>query len=276
MKITIETDDKNVYTDFVSPKEVSSSNATSETTSATSETDASSSVSDEFSSMLNTAVDNIASSKSSESSQTTTSMTLTEIFQKASETYGVDVELLKAVAQKESGFDASATSSSGAMGIMQLMPSTAEGLGVTDAYDPYQNIMGGAKLLSDLLKKYNNDTSLALAAYNAGSGNVDKYGGIPPFAETQNYVPKVLEYYAQGVTIPADKDISASGSTDYTATANTLKEALSEFSNHESYEYFLKELENELNVESSDSATAYESLMSAASRAITTTINNYK
>ena len=120
---------------------------------------------------------------------------LEEYFKEASETYGVDINLLKAIARQESNFNPSATSSAGAMGVMQLMPSTAKGLGVTNAYDAQENIMGGAKLMAQNLKKYNGDVSLALAAYNAGSGNVDKYGGIPPFKETQNYVKKVLGYY---------------------------------------------------------------------------------
>ena len=120
---------------------------------------------------------------------------LEEYFKEASETYGVDINLLKAIARQESNFNPSATSSAGAMGVMQLMPSTAKGLGVTNAYDAQQNIMGGAKLMAQNLKKYNGDVSLALAAYNAGGGNVDKYGGIPPFKETQNYVKKVLGYY---------------------------------------------------------------------------------
>lgn len=119
---------------------------------------------------------------------------LKDIFKEAASKYGVSENLLKAVAKAESGFNAGAVSSAGAIGIMQLMPSTAASLGVTDPYDATQNIMGGAKLLSRLLKKYNGNTSLALAAYNAGSGNVDKYGGIPPFKETQNYVNKVLAY----------------------------------------------------------------------------------
>ena len=116
---------------------------------------------------------------------------LEEYFKEASETYGVDINLLKAIARQESNFNPSATSSAGAMGVMQLMPSTAKGL----AYDAQQNIMGGAKLMAQNLKKYNGDVSLALAAYNAGGGNVDKYDGIPPFKETQNYVKKVLGYY---------------------------------------------------------------------------------
>ena len=120
---------------------------------------------------------------------------LEEYFKEASETYGVDINLLKAIAKQESNFNPSATSSAGAIGVMQLMPSTAKGLGVTNAYDAQQNIMGGAKLMAQNLKKYNGDVSLALAAYNAGGGNVDKYGGIPPFKETQNYVKKVLGYY---------------------------------------------------------------------------------
>ena len=117
-----------------------------------------------------------------------------EIFEEASRETGVDIRLLKAVGKAESNFRASATSHCGAMGVMQLMPGTAKSLGVTDAYDAKQNIMGGAKYLAKLLDKYDGDTKLALAAYNAGSGNVAKYGGVPPFKETQNYVKRVLEY----------------------------------------------------------------------------------
>lgn len=120
---------------------------------------------------------------------------LNQYFEEAASAFGVDVKLLKAIAKQESNFTADAVSSSGAVGIMQLMPQTAQSLGVTDSYDACQNIMGGAKYISSLLSKYNGDVSLALAAYNAGSGNVAKYGGIPPFTETQNYVTKVLAYY---------------------------------------------------------------------------------
>ncbi len=119
---------------------------------------------------------------------------LDSIFNAASTKYNVPLNLLKAVAKAESGFDPKATSSCGAMGIMQLMPGTAESLGVNDAYNPEQNIMGGAKYLSQLLSEFDGNPKLAVAAYNAGPGNVSKYGGIPPFKETQSYVEKVLDY----------------------------------------------------------------------------------
>lgn len=141
------------------------------------------------------------------------STSLDEIFKKASQKYGVSEDLLKAIGKAESGFDANATSSCGAQGIMQLMPSTAKSLGVTDSYDAEQNIMGGAKYISQLLKKYDGNTSLALAAYNAGSGNVAKYGGIPPFKETQNYVRKVLGYLQERTTIPSEKNSVTSTSS---------------------------------------------------------------
>ena len=134
---------------------------------------------------------------------------LASIFQKAADTYGVSVSLLTAMAKQESNFQANATSKSGAMGIMQLMPSTASYFGCTDPYDPEQNIMAGAKYISELLNKYNGDTSLALAAYNAGSGNVAKYGGIPPFKETQNYVAKITGYMQEGVTLPDGTSVAA-------------------------------------------------------------------
>lgn len=106
--------------------------------------------------------------------------------------YGVSLDLLTAVARRESAFNPSARSSAGAMGVMQLMPGTASDYGVSNPWDAAQNIDGGAHLLADLLRKYNGDLSLALAAYNAGPGNVKKYGGVPPFPETQAYVSRIL------------------------------------------------------------------------------------
>lgn len=140
------------------------------------------------------------------------SQELDTIFQKAADTYGVDVNLLKAIAKTESNFTADATSSAGAMGIMQLMPNTAKALGVSNPYDAEESIMGGAKYISQMLKKYDGDVKLALASYNAGPGNVAKYGGIPPFKETQNYVTKVISAY-QG---------NSSSTTSTTKTNTTI------------------------------------------------------
>ena len=120
---------------------------------------------------------------------------LVPYFEEAAATYGVDIRLLELVAKRESNFHSDAVSSAGAMGIMQLMPATAEGLGVENPFDARENILGGAKYIADKLKQYNGNVSLALAAYNAGSGNVAKYGGIPPFTETQNYVAWITERY---------------------------------------------------------------------------------
>lgn len=113
----------------------------------------------------------------------------------AASRYAVDVSLVLAVARAESNFNQEARSRANppAIGVMQLEPGTASDLSV-DPYDVYQNIDGGVRYLAQLLGKYNGDTSLAVAAYNAGPGNVDKYGGIPPFTETQNYVTRVLGY----------------------------------------------------------------------------------
>jgi soluble lytic murein transglycosylase-like protein len=106
--------------------------------------------------------------------------------------YGLDPAVLHGLIEQESGFDPSATSSAGATGLTQLMPGTASSLGVSDPLDPAESIEGGARYLSEMMARFDGNTAEALAAYNAGPGAVEQYGGVPPYAETESYVSKVL------------------------------------------------------------------------------------
>lgn len=186
---------------------------------------------------------------------------LDRIFEEAAQKYNVSVDLLKAIGKAESDFNTKAVSRSGAQGIMQLMPGTAKGLGVKDSFDPEQNIMGGAKYISQKLKQYNGDVKLALAAYNAGSGNVAKYNGIPPFKETQNYVVKVTRYMQEGVStnnakvqvasMPSSLDISKVTSSRSSGSflnlnekneTKDLSQVMDTIFSYEDYKKFLEKL----------------------------------
>jgi len=132
---------------------------------------------------------------SSNVSQNASKAQLKEMISKIAQKHGLDEKLVHAVVKQESGFNPKATSHCGAMGLMQLMPSTAKSLGVKDAYNPLQNVDGGVRYLKSMLDKYNGNVVLALAAYNAGPGAVDKYQDVPPYKETQNYVKNILSNY---------------------------------------------------------------------------------
>lgn len=133
------------------------------------------------------------------------------IFDEAAAKYNISVDLVKAVAKAESGFNPNAVSKAGAIGVMQLMPATARSLGVSNPYDARQNIMGGAKYLKENLDRFNGNVSLALAAYNAGPNSVQKYGGIPPYKETQNYV-KTVTSYMNGAPLYSGKMVNTDSS----------------------------------------------------------------
>lgn len=117
------------------------------------------------------------------------------IISQASKRFGIDAHFIRAIIKAESGFDHKATSSKGAQGLMQLMPGTADDMAVEDPFDPEENIFGGTRYFSLLLKRFKNDKILALAAYNAGPEAVESYNGVPPFPETKTFVKKVMDYY---------------------------------------------------------------------------------
>lgn len=146
---------------------------------------------------------------------------LESIFVGAAKEFGINENFLKAVAKAESGFDPDAVSGCGAQGIMQLMPFTSESYGVTDPFDAKQNIYAGAQLLSELLDNYNGNATLALAAYNAGSGSVQKYGGVPPYDETVNYINKINDIL--GGSLAGDsKTIDGASTTDFSVAQNVI------------------------------------------------------
>lgn len=148
-----------------------------------------------------------------------------EMIRQAAQQHGVSEGLIKAVMHTESGFNINARSPVGAQGLMQLMPATARRFNVSNAYDPQQNIFGGARYLSWLLKRFNGNTQLAIAAYNAGEGNIDKYGGIPPFRETQDYVRRVTSRF---------QNLYSSGLSSTSSSNNANTQVIAQSANYTS------------------------------------------
>lgn len=131
-----------------------------------------------------------------------------DIIREAAATYGVDVDLIRAVIQTESRFDPKAVSGAGAKGLMQIMPILAKELKITDVFDPRENVFGGTKYLSRLLERHDGNVSLALASYNAGPRNVARYRGVPPFKETRGYVKKIQQLVADAALPSTDTSLA--------------------------------------------------------------------
>lgn len=203
-----------------------------------------------FSDILNTmlrlnALQDTGSSRSTvkeAETQSTGSQSMDAIFEEAARLYDVPLNLLKAMGKAESGFDADAVSPAGAQGVMQLMPATAKSLGVEDPFDARSNIMGGAKYISQKLKQYNGNIDLALAAYNAGSGNVAKYGGVPPFKETKNYIKRIRGYMesdlSTGKMVEGQNTSTAVRTADTKENAGTVQSSAFNFS-QDNAQYFV-------------------------------------
>lgn len=144
-----------------------------------------------------------------------------QIVSEASDEHGVDSDFIRSVIRQESAGNERAVSRAGAQGLMQLMPQTAARLGVGDSFSPEQNVRGGTRYLRELLERYNGDAIKALAAYNAGPGAVDRYHGVPPYRETQQYVRRVVRDYNRSKELSAkQKSVTASKAATTTPTGN--------------------------------------------------------